>query len=345
MTGAPLVDIIVLNYNGKRFLTDCFNSLRESTYQNFKVHLLDNSSTDDDVAWTREHFPWVNIIQNPLNNGYCAAYNLGFSKTDGKYAVCLNNDVKVFPGWLEPMVELAESDPNIGAIQPKILAMNQPDTFEYAGASGGLMDKYGFPFMRGRLFDTLEKDLGQYDDVTSIFWASGASMFVRKSVLEQSGNLDEIIVHHMDEIDLCWRMQLHGYSIKVQPRSVILHVGGATIKSRSFKKTYWNHRNSIYMMLKNYGIGNMISRTTVHCMLDWVAFFQSLLTGQFQVARGIAAAHLWILVNLGMVAAERRKVQATRKVTDDVVDRNVYQGSVVWAYFARGIKSVQHLKP
>ncbi len=339
----PEIDIVVLNYNGKIFLDDCFNSLAASTYPNKHIYLLDNASPGDDVAYVMEKFPWVKIIQNPLNNGYCAAYNLAFKKCTSEYIICLNNDVIVDPNWLEPMIELAESNENIAAIQPKLLANKQRTHFEYAGASGGLMDKYGFPFMRGRIFDTVEKDDGQFEDAAQIFWASGAALFLRKSALTKSGNLDEVIVHHMDEIDLCWRLQLHGYEIRVQPKSFIYHVGGATIKARSFKKTYWNHRNSIYMMLKNYENKNRIKRTFVHVLLDYIAFAQSLATGQFQVARGILAAHIWIVSNLGLIQTERKKVQSKRTVSDAQIDKNLYQGSIVWAYFFKGIKTYKQL--
>ncbi|OYU96412.1 MAG: glycosyl transferase family 2 [Bacteroidetes bacterium B1(2017)] len=340
---SPSIDIVVLNYNGKIFLDDCFQSLAASTYANKHVYLLDNASTQPDVAYVKETYPWVKIIQNPNNNGYCAAYNLAFAQCTSKYLICLNNDVIVDKNWLEPLIELAESDENIAAIQPKILSSKQPEYLEYAGASGGMLDKYGFPFMRGRLFDTVEKDLGQYNDTAHILWASGASMMVRKSALEKAGTLDEIIVHHMDEIDLCWRFRLAGFDVRVQPNSFIYHVGGATIKSRSFKKTYWNHRNSIYMMLKNYGSSNMVKRTLVHILLDYIAFFQSLFTLQFNVARGILAAHLWILGNLSLIAKERQVVQSRRVLSDAQIDKYLFQGSVVWAYFFKGIKTYTQL--
>lgn len=341
---SPDIAIVVLNYNGKKFLDDCFESLFQSSYPNYKVYLLDNASTDDDVKYVQTKYPKVHIIQNPLNNGYCAAYNLAFDYCSEKYIICLNNDVKVDKYWLEPLVELAESNEKIGAIQPKVLSMKEPDMFEYAGAAGGEMDKYGFPFMRGRLFQTLEKDLGQYNDTAHIFWASGAAMMVRKSALQTSGNLDEIIVHHMDEIDLCWRLLLSGFEVRIQPMAKIWHVGGATIKSKSFKKTYWNHRNSIYLMLKNYEMGNAIGRTLVHVLLDYIAFAQSLATGSFEVARGIVAAHFWILGNLKTISQQRKIVQSKRKINDAQMDQYLYQGSVVWAYFFKGIKTFQQLK-
>ncbi|MCG9879253.1 MAG: glycosyltransferase family 2 protein [Bacteroidia bacterium] len=339
----PDVDIVVLNYNGRRFLDACFKSLQKSSYTKKHIFLLDNASTENDVDYVKEKYPWVGIIQNPKNNGYCAAYNLAFNSCKSPYMVCLNNDVEVNSNWLEPMIELMLSDPKIGAIQPKILDIKNPEYFEYAGASGGMIDKYAFPFMRGRIFTSLEKDNGQYNNVCEIFWASGAAMLVNKQAITEAGYLDEIIVHHMDEIDLCWRFQLHGYKILVQPKSTIWHVGGATIAAKSFKKTYWNHRNSIYMMIKNYESKNLFGRTFFHVLLDYVALAQALLSLQWQVAKGILYAHTWILKNYKNIRVERVKVQRNRKVGDDIIDQNMYQGSIVWAFFGKRIKTYKQL--
>jgi GT2 family glycosyltransferase len=332
------IAVVVLNYNGKKHLDTCFKSLRKSTYLNVNYYLLDNASTEDDVAYVKQFYPWVKIIRNPHNNGYCAAYNLAFSICEEPYIICLNNDVEVTQNWLEPMIEMAEKNPKIAAIQPKILSYSKRDYFEYAGASGGEMDCFGFPFMRGRIFDTLEKDEGQYNHPKQIFWASGACLFLRASALKESGTLDEIIVHHMDEIDLCWRLHLHGYEIWVEPKSVLYHIGGATIKSKSFKKTYWNHRNSLYIMFKNYGLGNAVSKTIVHVILDYVALFQALVTRNFGMAKGILWAHGWLLGHIPTIIKERRLVQARRKLNDKQMASKFYQFSIVMDYFMKGKK-------
>lgn len=341
---SPQVDIVILNYNGKKFLESCIPSLLKCTWPNTRIYVLDNASTDDDVYYVQTNFPEVQIISNPLNNGYCAAYNLAFSACSGKYIVCLNNDVTVNPDWIEHLVALAETDENIAALQPKIVSYYDPNMFEYAGASGGMMDVYGFPFLRGRMFKTIEKDEGQYNDIIDIFWASGAAMFLRRSALDTSGFLDETIVHHMDEIDLCWRLRMHGFRVMVQPKSVINHIGGATIQTNSFKKVYWNHRNSIYMMLKNYGFSNLCTKVPVHIILDYVAIVQSLLTLNFTTVRGILSAHAWLLFNIPIILNKRKEVQQKRTVGDTGITPFLFRGSVVFAYFLQGKKTYKSLK-
>jgi GT2 family glycosyltransferase len=340
----PEVDIVILNHNGKRFLNECLTSVLKSTYTKKQVYLLDNASTDDDVAYVIKNYPEVKIIQNPLNNGYCAAYNIAFNVCPGEYIICLNNDVTVAPDWIESLVNLAESDQRIGAIQPKLLSYHQPTHFEYAGGSGGMIDVFGYPFLRGRIFTEIEEDKGQYEDIAPVFWTSGAAMFIRKSALEESGLLDETIVHHMDEIDLCWRLRLAGYSLYVQPKSVIKHIGGGTITTASFKKTYWNHRNSIYIMLKNYELLQVIRFVPVHILLDYVVILQSLLKFNFTTIRAIFAAHTWILVNLILIISKRQEVQQKRKVSDKRILPYMYHGSIVYAHFLKGVNKFSQLK-
>lgn len=339
----PLVDVVVLNYNGKKFLTDCFDSVLQSTYPNFKLWLLDNSSTEDDVAWTKANYPQVNIIQNPLNNGFCAAYNLAISKTNGKYFLCLNNDVKVRKDWLEPLVNAAEADPTIGSLQCKMISFFDETQYEYAGASGGLLDSYGYPFLRGRVFQHVEADHGQYEDEAEVFWTCGAAMFIRRSVLEETGDFEDAIVHHMDEIDLCWRMHIGGYKCKIIPSSVILHYGGATIQPLSFKKMYWNHRNSLFMVMKNYSLGNAITKTLIHLILDYMAALNSAIQGKFIHSRAIFAAHWWILTHINLIKNRRKEVQKRRKLPDSAVLRKMYPKSVALQYFLFGKKTYTEL--
>lgn len=339
----PLVDVVVLNYNGKRFLDDCFNSVFASTYPNFKLHMVDNSSTDDSVDYVRSNFPNVNIIQNPENNGFCAAYNLGLANCSGEFFICLNNDVVVKPDWIDHLVDTALSDPKIAAIQSKMLSFFDEKKYEYAGSSGGVLDIYGYPFLRGRVFDYLEDDKGQYNDTTDIFWTCGAAMFIRTSVLKETGNFDESIVHHMDEIDLNWRFLMHGYRNVIEPKSVILHIGGATIPAESFKKIYWNHRNSIYLMLKNYDASNVFSKTAIHVILDYVAIIEGLLRFKPVRSKAIIAAHRWIWKNRKLIAEKRKEVQAKRIVGDAAVIQRMYPKSVVWQYFIKGKKTYSEL--
>jgi GT2 family glycosyltransferase len=269
----PLISILVLNYNGKEYLKECFDSLLEGTYPAVEILLIDNNSTDDSVQFTRENYKGIKVVQTYANNGYSRAYNIAFKYASGKYYVLLNNDIKVNSDWLHPLVDAAEKDKSIGALQPKILSLIDKDYFEYAGASGGFIDKYGYPFLRGRIFYTTEKDCGQFDDDAEVFWTSGAAMFIRADVLKTSDVLDEDFVHHMEEIDLCWRLHLTGFKLKVIPASVIYHYAGATIKPESFMKLYWNHRNNIFMLIKNVEGKNLFKLLFVRYILDCINIF------------------------------------------------------------------------
>ncbi|MBX7201909.1 MAG: glycosyltransferase family 2 protein [Bacteroidia bacterium] len=339
----PTVDIVVLNYNGKRFLDACFQSLRQTNYPAFKVYLLDNASTDDDVSYVQQHFPEVEILRIKVNRGFCAAYNYAFKHCTGKYFVCLNNDVMVKPDWIKHLVNEAESDERIASLQPKMVSYLDESKFEYAGASGGMIDIYGYPFARGRLFYKLEDDKGQYDDTTSIFWACGAAMFIRKSVLDELGDFDETIVHHMDEIDLNWRMHMQGYTSKVVPQSVILHYGGATIAPASYKKTYWNHRNSIYLMLKNFETHNALTKVPLHIIFDYVTALRGLFMLNFKTVRAIFNAHLWLTIHWGTIRKNRRISQSKRQVNDKEILKKMYPRSVVLQYFFFRRKTYQQL--
>ena len=336
----PLVSILVLNYNGKKFLEACFNSLLECTYSNFEIVLVDNKSTDDSVAYTEASYPMVKIVQTGKNGGYSRAYNIAFRETHGKYYLLLNNDVVVAKDWLEPLVQRAEADQSIGALQPKIRSLIDDGYFEYAGACGGFMDKYGYPFLRGRIFYTIEKDEGQYDDETDVFWTSGAAMFIRAEALQKSGDLDEDFVHHMEEIDLCWRLHLVGYRLKVIPESVIYHYAGATIKADSFKKIYWNHRNGIFTLIKNLEGNNLLKKLIVRYTLDFMNIIQASL-GQFDFkhAYAIIKSHIWLLLHIPMMFQKRKAVQKIRIVPDKDYDYLIYNKILVFDYFLKKRKT------
>ncbi len=342
-TTLPLVHIVVLNYNGMRFLKDCFESLEKGTYPNQEVVLLDNLSTDESVEYIKTNFPKTRIIQTGSNGGFSKAYNLAFEACKGDYLVMLNNDVKVRSNWLEPLVKACESDKTIAAAAPKLVSMHDINLFEYAGASGGYLDKYGYPFARGRVFFTLEKDTGQYDDEAEIFWATGAAMFIRISALKKTGGLDEDFIHHMEEIDLCWRMNLCGFKLKIVPQSVVEHYGGATIIPDSYQKTYWNHRNSIFMLFKNLERKNLFPLIFRHLFLDELAAIWYLSKLQFHKVLAVQVAHLWILAHLGALIRNRKDAQSRRAVGDDKVFRHIYPRSIAFRYFIYGEKTFAEL--
>ena len=339
MTNLPLVSVLVLNYNGKRFLDDCFNSLTQATYPNAEIIMIDNKSTDDSVAYVQEKFPSVIIFQNGVNGGFSLAYNNSFKIAKGKYFVILNNDVAVDAGWLEPMVEFAESHPEVGAIQPKLVSMTDPGKFEYAGASGGYMDKFGFAFARGRVFFDIEEDHGQYDEPARVFWTTGAAMFVRAEALQQSGVLDVDFVHHFEEIDLCYRLNLTGYELWAVPQSKVLHYGGGIITYDSYKKLYWNHRNSVFMMLKCLERKNLFPILFQRVLLDGIAWWQSFLSFNFKRMGALPDAYFWLFTHAGLIRKKRKEVTQLRKVSDQEIFKLFYPKSVALQYFLRGKKT------
>jgi GT2 family glycosyltransferase len=345
MNLSPLVSVMVVNYNGTQYLKDCFESIFAGDYENIEVIMIDNYSTDDSVAYVEQHFPRVKIVQTWRNAGYSRAYNIGFSHGQGKYFVLLNNDVIVEKNWLSPLVAKAESDDAIGALQPKIVSQLEKGYFEYAGASGGMIDYLGYPFLRGRLFFTVEKDEGQYDDDARIFWASGAALFIRAAVLSKTGPLDEHFVHHMEEIDLCWRINLAGYKIMVVPESKINHYEGATIKPFSFKKLYWNHRNNIFMLYKNLDPSDLIGVLTKRVLLDKINIFYAVFARlNLTHAWAIIRAYLWLFAHIGLLRQSRRDVQAQKSLSNKDIRFLFYPRSIILRYFVGGKKTYKELQ-
>ncbi len=340
---APSVDVLVLNYNGRSWLEACFRTLRATRYPNFRMVLVDNASTDDSVAFVRTHFPEVEIFQTGANAGFSRAYNMAVAASTADYVVLLNNDVEVDPGWLAPLIDYLEHHPRTAAVQPKLRSLQDRRFFEYAGASGGMMDVYGFPFLRGRVFDTIEEDRGQYDDVAPVFWTTGAALVARRSAYLEVGGMDEDFVHHMEEIDMCWRWHLAGYSLAVVPQGVVYHHAGATISPDSYRKVYWNHRNSVFMLLKNYSAASLWRYLPVRIMLDAAVMGWALARGEGFRFRAVAAAWGWILRHLPMIRRKRRAVQHRRKTCERVILQRLYPRSIAWQYFVKGRKTYQEL--
>lgn len=329
----PEVAIIVLNHNGIQFLETCFNSLLRTTYPAIELWMYDNCSTEEDVNFVKSKYPCVKVIESKINGGYSLAYNEAIKQVNTKYAVLLNNDVEVEPDWIDHLVAAAQADDSIAALQPKLISLTNRKQFEYAGSSGGEMDKYGYPFLRGRVFFTIENDTGQYEDVKEIFWASGAALFVKTSSFIECGGLDETFVHHMEEIDLCWRLLLLGYKIKVIPKSVVAHYGGGTIKSDSYKKMHWNHRNSVFMLMKNLGQKKLIKTLFIRVILDLITALVFLVSFKPRRSRAIFNAYIWIFSNLTIIKKKRREVQLIRRVDDKKVFKKIYPKSIAIQYF------------
>ena len=295
MNTFPKIAIVILNWNGKKFLEQFLPAVVASDYRNFEIIVADNGSADDSVSFLQQFYPAIRLIQFPVNYGFAKGYNEALKQVESDYFMILNSDVEVHPGWLTPMIGLLENDQNIAACQPKILSYNNKKLFEYAGAAGGWLDKYGYPFAKGRIFDVCEEDHGQYDQTEPIFWASGAALFIRAKVFHEMMGFDEYFFAHQEEIDLCWRIQLAGYKIYSCPSSVVYHVGGGTLPRGNSLKTYLNFRNNRIMMWKNMPLSKKLWVLTVRSFLDSLSAWKGLLTGDGGYFIAIARAQLAFL--------------------------------------------------
>lgn len=329
----PSVAIVILNWNGRSFLEQFLPSVMASTYPNIRIVVADNASTDDSVAFVQENYPQIDLLMNPTNEGFAQGYNTALKQVEADYYVLLNSDVEVTPGWIEPIITRMESDKQIAACQPKLLSYHQREYFEYAGASGGWIDAFGYPFTRGRVIDVCEQDEGQYDQAVPCFWATGAAMFVRASVYHEVGGLDGSFFAHQEEIDLCWRMQLSGYKIFVEPSSVVYHVGGGTLPRGNARKVFLNFRNNLIMMAKNMPLHESIWKLPIRFGLDAIAAYKGLLEGNRGYWLAIAKAHFhfinWLLF---------KKRQTPRIVSPKKINYGWYRGVMIWAYYGKGKK-------
>lgn len=335
----PHTAVVILNWNGLRFLHNFLPSVVAHS-EGCEVVVADNASTDGSIDFLKEHFPQVRLILHPENYGFCEGYNKALRQVEATYYVLLNSDVAVPQGWAQPIINLMEADASIAVCQPKILSQQHPNFFEYAGAGGGLLDALGYPYCRGRLFETLEEDKGQYDDVQKIFWASGACMFVRAAVYKALGGLEPAFFAHMEEIDFCWRAKIAGHKVMYNGQSAVYHVGGGTLHKTSPRKTYLNFRNGLALLYKNIPAKEFYSTLLLRVLLDWVAALRMVLAGQRQDARAVLDAHLDIFKNRSYWR-NRRKEQRQKGDFPDMT--GVYRGSIVWQYFVRQKRTVREL--
>lgn len=306
------VAVVILNWNGKdlleKFLPSVVRFSSEAT-----VYVVDNASSDDSIVYVSEFFPSVKIIQNKVNGGYAKGYNDALKNLSEDIFVLLNSDVEVTKNWLPPILSEFEKDASVVAAQPKVLDYKNNEYFEYAGAAGGFIDKYGYPYCRGRVFNTLEKDMGQYNDVSQIFWASGACMFVKAKAFWQAGGLDEDYFAHQEEIDLCWRLQAKGGKILYVGASEVYHVGGATLATLNPKKTFYNFRNSLLNLLKNAAGTKAFTALFVRMLLDGLAAFQFLFQGKPKHFFAIIKAHFSFYTLLPKFIKKREVFSSTLK--------------------------------
>jgi len=330
------VAVVILNYNGKDFLRKFLPDVIERTGSDAEVWVADNNSLDGSTEIMQEEFPDVKLLVNPYNAGFAGGYNMALSKIKADYYVLLNSDIEVTRNWINPVIDLMSSDENIAACQPKILAYHDKSEFEYAGASGGFIDKYGYPFCRGRVFQSLEKDHKQYDDPTEIFWATGACLFVRADLYHKFGGLDEDFFAHMEEIDFCWRLKNLDYKIMVCPQSKVYHVGGGTLPKKSARKTYLNFRNNLSLLYKNLPKKQLVPAFILRFILDGVAALKFFLEGGFHDLVAVIEAHLYFYRNFGKLK-KKRKSLVQKKVP------NVYYRNIVFDHYLFGKKKYSDL--
>ncbi|MGO4773190.1 glycosyltransferase family 2 protein [Flavobacterium sp. W22_SRS_FK3] len=284
------IAVVILNWNGIKLLEQFLPSVIQFS-QDATIYVADNASTDDSVNFVQQNFPTVKIIKNTGNHGFAKGYNDALKGVNTEIYALINSDIEVTENWLKPIIENFESEKNTGIIQPKILNFKNKEYFEYAGAAGGFIDKYGYPFCRGRIFDTIEKDKGQYDDNCEIFWASGACFFIRKEIYDELEGFDESFFAHQEEIDLCWRALNDGHTIKYNSQSVVYHVGGATLQQGNPKKTYLNFRNSLLMMVKNLPKKGLFFIIFFRMILDGIAAIRFCIQGKWKHTFAVLHAH------------------------------------------------------
>ena len=317
--------VVILNWNGRSLLEEFLPSVVEHS-GDYHIHIIDNGSTDDSVAYLKTNFPEINLIEFEENMGYTQGYNLGLKKIDAEIFCLLNNDVMVTDSWTKPVIEAFEKDPDLAVVQPKILDYKSQDSFEYAGAAGGYIDKFGFPYCRGRLFQTVEQDLGQFSQTADIHWASGACLFIRKEIFLAENGFEASFFAHMEEVDLCWRIRNKEYKIVYCGDSTIFHRGASTLSHASTRKTYLNFRNSLFMLMRNLPSSFLYGTLFLRLVLDGIAALKFFFEAKPRHSYAIFKAHLDFYRHGSRLIKQRKNLPASPK-------KYYHKRSIVWAYF------------
>ena len=335
------IAVVILNFNGKKLLQQFLPTVIQHSSQ-ATIYVADNASTDDSISFLKTEFPTVKLIELKENYGFAKGYNEALKQVDADYFVLLNSDVEVTPNWIEPIINLMAADKTIAAAQPKILAYNEKNEFEYAGACGGFIDKYGYPFCRGRIFDMLEKDNAQYNQAIEVFWATGACMFVRADVYKDLKGFDDFYFAHMEEIDLCWRIKNTQHKVMAVPASLVYHVGGGTLNKLSPRKTFLNFRNSLISLTKNNVSGSLFLKIITRLVLDGVAGIKFFIEGNPSHTWAIVKAHFSFYANLKTTLRLRKEIKSTNNYKPS--NNQIYQSSIVFDYYLKKKKKFTDLK-
>ncbi len=328
--------IVILNWNGRNFLHDFLPFVLKYKPLSAKIYVADNNSSDTSCELISVNFPEVELIKLEKNYGFAKGYNEALKKINAKYYILLNSDIEVTENWIDPIITYLDDNLDVAACQPKIKSWHNKEYFEYAGAGGGFIDFLGYPFCRGRIFQELEKDIGQFNDIKEVFWASGACMFVRANIYHKLGGFDEDFFAHMEEIDFCWRTKNEGYKIVYNPQSTVYHIGGGTLPKNNSHKTYLNFRNNFCLLYKNLPKDQLISIFFYRMILDGIAAVKFLLDGSYKDLAAVFKAHLYFYRNLPKLAKKRKSL------TQNHVSE-IYKKNIAFEHFIRGKKKFNEL--
>jgi GT2 family glycosyltransferase len=335
------VAIVILNWNGKDYLEKFLPSvIKYSNFSYTEIYVADNHSRDDSIDFIKSSYPDIRIISFDSNYGFARGYVKALEQIKAEYFVLLNSDVEVTEQWLS-IVDIMENDKSVAAVMPKIRSYNDKDHFEYAGAAGGFIDKYGYPFCRGRILNVIEKDEGQYNDQKEIFWASGACMFVRSEAYFEAGGLDRDFFAHMEEIDLCWRLKILGYKIICSPGATVFHVGGGTLPNNTGRKLYLNYRNNLFLLYKNLSDNGFYKTILIRLFLDVLSAFAYLLSLSFNFFAAVFMAHFSFYSSLKTLRKKRQEIKRNIRVS---IPSQIYKGSIVYDFFMRKKRYFSSLK-
>jgi GT2 family glycosyltransferase len=321
--------VVILNYNGEKLLPQFLPSVVQHSPQ-AEIIIADNASNDESVAIVRQNFPGIRLILLDKNYGFCGGYNRALEQVEADYCVLLNSDIEVTPRWLDPIIELMDNDPDVASVQPKILSYTSRNKFEHAGAAGGYIDSLGYPFCRGRIFDHVEEDHGQYNDEREIFWSSGACMVIRSSVFKALEGFDEDFFAHMEEIDLCWKLHRRNLKVMYCGKSSVFHVGAGTLGYDNPRKTYLNFRNGLSLIYKHLGPTELIYKLPLRILLDWVAALHFAIGSDARNAVAILNAHRDFFANIGRDKQKRKKI---RRDNPGYSQTGMMKGSVVFNFY------------
>ncbi len=338
------IALVILNYNGIKHLQAYLTEIKQHIHEDDRLYIADNASEDGSVNWLRDHHPEVELILLEKNHGFAGGYKRALESIEAEYFVLINSDLKFTSCWYRPIISAMEEEPEIAAAQPKVLSMNQPEKFEYAGAAGGLLDRWAYPYCRGRIFDHCEVDEGQYDEHQEVFWATGAAMIVRARSYHELGGLDEMFFAHQEEIDLCWRLKRAGYKVMSYPQQTVYHLGGGTLSYGSPFKTYLNFRNSLLMMIKNED-SPLFFKLLWRMVLDGIAGLKFLLSGQARHCLSVLKAHGYVYAQIGRLLAVRKDLKVLVKQSGHASRAHIGRSgqSIIWHYYIKGIKTVADL--